>query len=294
VIDPSRIIVVTSAGLAAAFRDQLGLGDSNVLVEPTAQSTGPALTWATHEIHRRDPAAVILSLHADWHLPDHAAFRRVADAALSVSEREPFLVTVGVVPSRPDPGFGYIVPGPSFDGGRRVARFIEKPGIAEAAELIAAGALWNSGLFAWRATTLLEQVVAVCPELAGGLPDLDRGDVAGFFRRSGSIAIDRAVLERSGEVAVIPGTFPWDDIGTWESLARVRSTDPAGNVLIGDVFVADSTGVIGWSDSTPIVIAGLSDIVVVAANGRVLVMDRRRAADLKSVLERLPAGVRDL
>ncbi len=263
-------------------------------MEQAPKSTAPALPWAPHDARRRDADASVLSLHADWHVPDPAEFRRDAARALDLAERAPWLVTVGVVPSRPDPGFGYLVPGPAIEGGFRVGAFKEKPSTDLAARLIAEGAVWNSGLFAWRADTLLAEVAAVCPEMATALPHLDHGRVTDFFDGCRDISIDVGVLERSGVVAMVRGTFGWDDIGTWEALSRVRPTDPAGNVLVGDVVAVDSADVVAWSDGTPIVLAGVRDLVVVSANGRILVLDRARAAALKSVLDRLPPRIREI
>src|SRR5207249_2172317 len=130
----------------------------NMLIEPRPASTAPALIWATFEAQRRDPEAEVLSLHADWAVGDAAAFRRTADVALTTARTHDRLVTVGVVPSRPETGYGYIVPGAPLDGdARTVARFSEKPDAATALDLMAAGALWNSGLFAWTAGRLLAE-----------------------------------------------------------------------------------------------------------------------------------------
>jgi mannose-1-phosphate guanylyltransferase len=290
-----QTLVVTNAPLAPLLIQHLGLDPANVLVEPRAASTGPALVWATTEALRRDPDAAILALHADWAIGDAAEFARTAATALSVARDHDRLVTVGIIPSRPETGYGYIVPGqPLGDSARSVARFAEKPDAATALTLMAEGALWNSGLFAWTAPRLLTEVRAHAPEIAPHLARLDRGDVAGFFASVTAISIDVAVLERSRSVAVVPGRFDWDDVGTWEALARVRPRDPEGNVVVGPVTVFESSECIAWSDGTPLVLSGLRETIVVSANGRVLVMHRAGAADLKRTLDALPPDVREL
>ncbi len=290
-----RVLLVTGAHLAGPLQAGLGLPDENVLIEPCARSTAPALVWAAHEAARRDPNATLLSVHADWYVPDPVPFRSAADAALTLAEREPFLVTVGVTPSRPETGYGYIIPGAALaGGGKRVSAFTEKPSAPRAAELIGQGALWNSGLFAWQCAALRREVEQVAPELAAGYSRLDRGDVTGFFDAVPSVAIDTAVLERSGAVATIEGQFSWDDIGTWEALSRVRPHDGQDNVLIGDVSAVDASRVIAWSERTPIVVSGVSDLIIVEANGRLLILGRDKAADLKTVLDRLEPRIRDL
>jgi mannose-1-phosphate guanylyltransferase len=294
-IPRERILAVTGPSLADRVRSRLNLPAGNVLVEPFPASTAPALIWATWEARRRDPEAEVLSLHADWAVGDGAAFRRTADLALAAARTHDRLVTVGVVPSRPETGYGYIVPGAPLQGGSRtVARFSEKPDAATALDLMAAGALWNSGLFAWTADRLLAEVRAHTPEVAPAIPSLEQGDVAGFFGAVSPISIDVGLLERSGAVAVVSGAFAWDDVGTWQALARVRPRDPSGNVVVGEAALHESHDCIVWSERDTIVLSGVQDLVVVQANGRVLVMPTERAAAMKQLLDALPPEVRDL
>jgi mannose-1-phosphate guanylyltransferase len=224
-----------------------------------------------------------------------AAFRRTADLALSIARRHDRLVTVGMVPSRPETGYGYIVPGAPLDeSARTVARFSEKPDAASALDLMAAGALWNSGLFAWTAERLLAEVRAHTPEVAAALEPLERGDVAGFFRAVSPISIDVGLLERSDAVAVVPGAFAWDDVGTWQALARVRPKDTSGNVVVGSASLHEAHDCIVWSERDTVVLDGVQDLVVVQANGRILIMPTERAASMKQLLDSLPAEVRDI
>jgi len=290
-----RILVVTGAAIADQMRDRLKLAAPNLLVEPRAASTAPALIWATSEAQRRDPDAEVLSLHADWAVGDAAAFRRTADTALTTARQYDRLVTVGVVPSRPETGYGYIVPGPPLgDGAWMVARFSEKPDAATALDLMAAGALWNSGLFAWTAERLLTETQTHTPEVAPHLPALRSGDVNRFFRDVTPISIDVGLLERSRAVAVVSGAFAWDDIGTWQALTRVRPKDTSGNVVVGTAFMHDSEDCIVWSDGDPIVLSGVQDLIVVHANGRILIMPTERAASMKNLLDALPPDIRDV
>jgi mannose-1-phosphate guanylyltransferase len=294
-IPRERILVVAGENLAERLRELLGLARENVLVEPRAASTAPALIWATWEARRRDPEAEVLSLHADWAVGDAAAFRRTADLALVTARRHDRLVTVGMVPSRPETGYGYIVPGAPLDEhASTVARFLEKPDAATALDLMAAGALWNSGLFAWTADRLLAEVRRHTPEVTGALRSLERGDVGEFFRTLTPISIDVGVLERSDAVAVVPGDFAWDDVGTWQALARVRPKDTSGNVVVGHATLHDSHDCIVWSERDTVVLSGVQDLIVVQANGRILVLPAARAASMKQLLDSLPADVRDV
>ncbi len=294
-IPVSRTLVVTNPQLAPMMVEHLGLDPANVLVEPRSASTGPALVWATAEALRRDPSAAILALHSDWAVGDQASFARTAEIALFAARNHDRLVTVGIVPSRPETGYGYIIPGDPLDEvARTVQRFTEKPNAATALDLMAQGALWNSGLFAWTARRLLSEVGTHTPEIAPHLIFLAEGNVPAFFEAVTSITIDVGVLERSQAVAVVPGNFDWDDIGTWEALARVRPRDENGNVVVGPVTMFESHDCIAWSDGEPIVVSGMREAIVVAANGRVMVLARSAAADLKRTLKALTPEVRDL
>jgi mannose-1-phosphate guanylyltransferase len=295
-IAPDRILIVTGAAHAERTRALLPhLAAHQVLAEPRAASTAPALAWATAAAAAHDPDATLLSLHADWWVGDPDAFRATAARALDAAERHDVLVTVGIVPSRADTGYGYIEPGAEIEPGvRRVARFTEKPDAARAAGLVAGGALWNSGLFAWTARRFFAETDAHAPELAPHLERLFADDVPGFYAAVTPVAVDVSHFERSARVAVLPGAFPWDDVGTWAALARVRSAAGTDNVTVGPVFLRDVAGAVVWTDGDPVVVDGLHDVVVVRAHGRVLVTTRARAAQLKDLLERVPAWVRDV
>ena len=259
-----------------------------ILAEPRAASTAPALAWAAHWISHRDPGAHMLSLHADWAVGDDRAFRAAARHALAVAQEYDVLVTVGVRPTRNDTGYGYIVPGKPLGGGRAVRRFVEKPSAGRAALLRRRGALWNTGLFAWSVARFLGEAGAYARELKPAWPALAAGDVAGFFAVVRPVAVDVAVLERSKRLAVVAGTFRWDDIGSWDALLRIRKTDARGNVVVGNVSVADDVrrSVI-WSESEHLAVIGLEDMVVVRANGHTLVMPAGRAEHLKALVQRL-------
>lgn len=290
-----RILVVTGAQLAGPLTEALGLPAENFLVEPRAASTAPALVWASHEARRRDPDAAILSMHADWHLGDGGAFRATAAAALATARAHDALITVGVVPTREETGYGYILRGPEVANGvYRVMRFTEKPDLSTVRQLLADRAVWNSGLFAWTAARLLAEVQAHTPELAGALPLLSGGDVTGYFASLTPVSIDVGLLERSQRVLVLAATFPWDDIGTWEALARVRPPDAQGNVTVGPVHLVGAANCVAWSDGVPVVLSGVHDLVVVHANGRLLVLERSQAGNLKATLDQLPPDVQRL
>src|SRR5690606_12085740 len=146
----------------------------------------------------------------------------------------------------------------------------------------------------WRAQDLLREVRLHTPEIATGLPALEAGDPIAFFEGVRAVSIDVGVFERSESVAVVSGDFPWDDIGTWEALARVRPRDRRGNVSHGPVTLVECSDCIVWNDGPPMVLSGVHDLVVVHANHRPLGMERSRVPDIKTTLDALPADVREL
>ena len=295
-IPAERTLIVTNASLAASVRALLPeLPADNVLPEPRAAGTAPALAWAAATVaHRGAPSDVMVCVHADWAIGDDAEFRATLARAVEVAERAHSLVTVGIVPARPDPGFGYIEPGDPVAGARRVARFAEKPNRETAARMVASGYLWNSGIFVWRACDFLDEVRAHSPEVAPALPLADAGDIEGFFRAVQRISVDEGVLERSARVLVIPGDFGWDDVGTWAALHRVRRRDASGNATFGDVHSVHSANNVVHAEGGSVVLYGVDDLVVVSRDGMTLVTTKERAAELKLLLDALPAGVREL
>jgi mannose-1-phosphate guanylyltransferase len=292
---PERTLVLTNASLRdAVLRLDPSLPPENVIAEPRPAGTCAALAWAARLIAQRDGNdAVMVCTHADWAIGDVPAFRATLDHAATVALTERALVTVGIVPSRPDSGFGYIQPGALVrDDVRRVARFAEKPDRATAERMVADGYLWNSGIFVWCVGDLLEEIRAHTPEVQPAL-EQSGGDLAQFFAAVKSIAIDVGVLERSQRVMVLPGQFGWDDVGTWAALHRVREHDHQDNAMLGPSVACQATGNVVHAEGTQVVLYGVHDLVVVARDGLVMVTSREKASDLKTLLDALPPEVRD-
>ena len=292
-ISRERVLIVTSRLLADQVRELAkGVPAGNVMAEPRAASTAAALAWATAEAARRDPDATVLSTHADWAVRDADGFRAAAARALDTAERHDVLVTVAAKATRPDTGYGYVMPGEALaDGVRRIARFEEKPSAERAARLIAEGGAWNTGLFAWTAKRLRAELDEHTKELHPALPALDAGDAEGFFAAVKPVAIDVGVWERTKRGAVVTAEFGWDDVGSWAGLRRAREADGNGNVLVGSAIGVDSEGCVIWGDGGPVVVYGMRDTVVVSVNGVTLVTSADRAADLKKLLDKLPPSL---
>ena len=293
--DLEHTLVLTNASLVEPVRRLLPeLPAANIVAEPKPAGTAAALAWAADLIRRRDGRdAMMLSVHADWSIGDPDGFRGALQRAAEAAEAHGALLTVGVVPTRADPGFGYIQPGDRVgDELFRVARFVEKPDRAAAERMRADGYLWNSGIFVWRVGDFLDELRAHTPEVWPALEGAN-GDLARFFDAVRSISVDVGVLERSGRVMVIPGDFGWDDVGTWAALHRVRPRDASGNTATGIVHALQASGNVVHAEGNAVVLYGVSDLVVVTRDGLTLVTTRDRAADLKTLIESLPDELRD-
>ena len=289
-----RIRVLAGTELAGPIRSATGLPESAFLVEPRVKGTGPVLAWAAWEVAHRDAGAVMVSLHSDHVIDPVSRFRDAVGAAVEIAVRENLLMTIAVPPDRPETGYGYLRPGdplraPPGHRAYRVAGFVEKPDAETAAGYMEAGYRWNSGIFVWPARTFLAEAREHAPEIARALPRLDSGDVEAFFEEAGSISVDESILERSTRVGSLDATFAWDDLGTWESLARHRDPDARGNVTEGDVHCGDASGNIAVADSGRLVLLGVRDLVVVQTERATLVMPRSQSAELKRYLRNIDA-----
>lgn len=298
-VPDQRIRILTGEHLLAPFSEILQDPDPEIfLVEPQAKGTAPILVWASWVISQVDPQAVMTSFHADHAIYPMDAFLELIAAGAEAAISTGALFTIAVPPSRPETGYGYIQPGDpiplSGDGEAfRVRSFKEKPDVETAQEFVDSGYLWNSGIFLWSVSAFLNEVRDVAPEIGDLIPLLEAGDVEGFFREAPAISIDNAVLERSRNVATVKATFQWDDVGTWDALARTRPQGERGNVLHGDVHAVESADNIVMAEDGTVVLFGVQNLAVVRRGDIVLVAERDKTPDLKSLLEKLPPELRD-
>jgi mannose-1-phosphate guanylyltransferase len=284
-----RTIIVAGAHLIDAIRHVLPeLSPENFLVEPEPRGTGPALAWAAHEIVGREPNAVIVSLHADHVIETLQDFLDTTRAGVDAAGGGR-LLCLGIVPDRPETGYGYVRRGEALESGvYEAAEFVEKPDEATARSYLESGAyLWNSGIFIWRAQDLIDAVRALAPEIA--LAQLDNGNVAEFFRSSEPISVDVAVMERSKRIGVVEASFQWDDVGGWNSLGRTRPPDARGNFVQGRAELVESEGNVVWSDDGKITLFGVHDLVVVHSGEHTFVTTREAVADMKRIFETVEA-----
>lgn len=296
-VPKERIRILTGAHLADPILHEVtALTAENVLVEPQARGTAPVLTWAAAEIARKDPNAVMASLHSDHVILPTEAFQQMLLDAARCAQTHGRLVTLGITPTRPETGYGYIKPGARLDtefDAYDVQQFVEKPDRELATQYIQRGYLWNSGIFIWPVKLFLDEVKQHSTEIAPHLSSALEGDASTFFSKVPSISVDEAVLERSRRVAVMPATFTWDDVGAWDAVGRTRKPDEHGNVGVGDVAMVEANNCIAWSEQGTVVLYGTEDLVVVTANDITFVAPRDRTPDLKRLIEQLPRELRE-
>ncbi|MFB6130714.1 MAG: mannose-1-phosphate guanylyltransferase [Salinigranum sp.] len=276
-----RTFVSTREAFAADVRARVD--DATVLVEPAGKDTGPALVYATHRIRERVGDCVVLALPSD-HLVGEG-FAPVARRGARVAADTGRLVTFGVEPTRPDTGYGYVEPGAEREGYFEVAAFHEKPDPETARRYVAAGHLWNAGMFAWTPEALLS--AARDSPLAPLVEALEAGDPEGGFGAVDSVSLDYAVLERADDVAVVPALFEWDDLGSWDALERVLPADDGGNAALGDVLALDASDNVVVSDDKHVSLVGVEGLAVVAWDDRVLVVPTDAAQRVREVVDEL-------
>lgn len=305
-----NIYIATSRALASA----IGEGDprvpaGNVLAEPCKRNTTGCLVWAAANLmaglgEGADVTMAILT--ADHQIGEHDNFRATIDAAMAAAEQHRALVTIGIPPTRPDTGYGYIELGDeTVDVGghgattcHAVRRFREKPGARQAEEYVASGHyFWNSGMFFWRLSTFLSELeqarpetAAICRDIAQALRAGDAAQADRHFERLEGISIDYALLERARRVLVMRSPFPWDDVGSWDALERTLPADGAGNVAVGAPVMVDIQDSIIYNEApseVAVAAIGLSGVVIVATRDGILVASKDRVQEVRQAVEEL-------
>ncbi|CAN7384561.1 mannose-1-phosphate guanylyltransferase/mannose-6-phosphate isomerase [Phenylobacterium sp. LjRoot219] len=306
VADPARfhpVTVIANAEHRFVIAEQLreiGQRQPTIVLEPVARNTAPAVAAAALIASQQDPDALILVMPADHAVPDAAGFLAAIDAGVPAAEGGA-LVLFGIQPDSPATGYGYIRAGATLTGAaHKVDAFVEKPDLATAEGYLADGRYsWNSGIFLLPAKSVIAELethepavlAAVRAALDAAQRDMDflRLD-PDAFAKSPSISIDYAVMERTAKAAVVPSTFAWSDVGAWSALWKLAGKDLADNVEIGDVLTVDTRGSYLRTEGPLIAAVGVEDLIIVATPDAVLVANRHKDQDVKTVVERLRAA----
>ena len=296
-----RIFVVTRREHAAVLMEQApALPPANFIVEPEGRGTAPAIGLAAIHLRRKDPDAVMAVLTADHYITDTGCFRRALVAAAQVADAG-HLVTLGIKPSSPSTGFGYIHHGTRLSGGKdiptfKVERFIEKPDLETATQMVNSGEYsWNGGMFIWRVDRILAEFERQMPQFYAQLmevaatlgmpayePTLNR-----IWPKVIKQTIDYGVMEGAGDVAVIPVNMGWTDVGSWGSMLTLLPADHDGNILVGSHVEIDTHDTLVFGDKRLIATIGVQGLVIVDTDDAVLVCPKEREQAVRDLVDKL-------
>ncbi len=301
---PERTLVATGAHLLDQTRRALPwLPESSFLGEPVARNTAPCIGWATAIARRRSPDALVMVLPSDHHIGDEAAFAAALRRALASAEGGA-ITTIGIEPTRPETGYGYIEAGDSVGQDvRRVVRFVEKPDRRRAEEYVKSGRhFWNSGMFFFRASAMLDAMARHMPDLSAGLrrieaaaargADAEASETRAVFEAADPVSIDYGIMEKEPGLAVVPASFGWSDLGSWQSAWELSEKDESGNAAPDSAVLADARGNLvqdlGTSASKRVIaLVGVEGLCVIETDDALLVIPRDRAQDVRAVVQAL-------
>lgn len=287
VVNPENVWVVTSARYVDLVREQLPcVPVENILAEPCRRNTAPCICYVSWKIKKRNPRANVIVTPSDHIVADTAAFRDAIEDAVEFAAETDAIVTLGVKPTRPETGYGYIKADLSYSSSRRknifrVDEFREKPSLETAKEYVQQSCyLWNAGIFIWGVSTVVNAFRVYEPEVSRIFEKLmpvydtpqEQERINEEFSKCPDISVDYAIMEKAEEIFVYPASFPWSDLGTWSSLREQKEKDRYGNVLIGDVDMHESHNcIVHTSGLRKVVVQGLDGYVVVEKDGTLLI-----------------------
>jgi len=297
-----RILIATGAHLLEATRKALPeLPPEAFFGEPTARNTAPCIGWTARAIAERDPDALVAVVPSDQHVQDEDGFIDALQRAARSAAEGP-ITTIGIEPTRPETGFGYIEMGEAQDhGAHRVKRFVEKPDRATAERYLAEGCfVWNAGIFVFRARTMLDAIAEHLPELAAGLDRIAAAGPPGspgwnaateqVFGTLPKVSIDNGVAEKTSPLHVVPASFGWSDLGSWETAWELSEKDASGNAVPDDAVMVDAKNNLVRDlagGGRVVALVGVEDLCVVQTDDALLIIPRDRAQDVRAVVAAL-------
>lgn len=294
------VFIVTNESYVSLVKEQLpNLPDENILLEPAARNTAPCIALAAEVIRKKYDDAIMMVLPSDHLIKFNQMFIDTLKIASEVAQKGTGLVTIGITPTYPETGYGYIqfeADEKGIPGVYNVKRFVEKPNIELAKEYVNSGEyLWNSGMFVWKASSIDAKLRKYLPDMSEGMDKLY--DAAGtddftailkdIFPKFRSESIDFGVMEKASEVYTIPGNFGWDDVGSWLALERVNKTNEYGNMIQGDVISINTKNTIVCGAKKLIATVGIEDLVVVDTDDALLICAKDSTQEVKKVIENL-------
>lgn len=301
VADMKDIFVVTNVTQVPKMKTATvgRLQENHILAEPSARNTSACIGYAAMEIIKKYGDGIMCISPADHFIKNQAEFTRVLKEAVEVAEKEDKLITVGIQPTYPATGYGYIKFDKSEDSvAKTVMEFKEKPNLETAKEYLASGAYaWNSGMFIWKASTILKKFEELLPDVYTCIEKI--GEAMGTAKEAEvinriypnipSISVDYGIMEKSSDVLVISGDFGWNDVGSWENMDVIYDEDENGNILVGNQINIDTKNTISYSKKRLITTVGVENLIIVETEDAIMVCDKSRAQDVKLIVDQLKA-----
>lgn len=281
--------ILTTGALEAAVRADVGPAP-RILAEPQARNTAPCLFWAAKEAEKIDPNSILLVMPSDHLIGDVQKFRTQIERAIAWASKHPDLVTLGIRPTRPETGYGYLQLGESkAEGCIQLQRFVEKPDLKRAEEFVASGRyLWNGGMFVWKTSEILKAFAAHMPEMERAWQAAG-GDGARAYTQFTATSIDFGVMEKARNVVTLPIDCGWDDLGSWTSMedlaSRMGWQEEFGTRISGEVVAVDASGCIVDTKDRLIALLGVKDLIIVTSGEALLVAHKNRAQDIRKIVE---------
>ncbi len=290
-IGGSRIFIVTNAAYRKTVERQISsfrIPRTNVLLEREPKNTAPAIAWAAAKIYKKDPEAIMAVLPSDHLILNRKNFQQALGRAVGLAQKN-YLVTLGIVPTRPETGYGYLQT-VREKGILTVRKFTEKPSLSKANAFIRKkNYFWNSGMFVWKASVVLAELKKHLPEvyrLVGGRTC--SAYMGSVWSRMPNVSIDYGILEKAKNVAAVPAfDIGWSDLGSWESLAEVLSKDKRGNIFKGNIVAIDCKNTLAWGQTRMIAPLGLDSMIIIDTPDALLVCSKKYSQGVRDIVNKL-------
>ncbi len=298
-IDLEDIYISTNRAYRGLVMEQLpGIPPENILCEPVGRNTAPCIGLGAVHIAKKYEDAVMMVLPSDHLIKYNQMFLNALKDGCSIAEKGKNLVTIGITPDYPETGYGYIkfLPQQADGNAYAVDRFVEKPDMETAKEYLESEEyLWNSGMFIWKVSTILDNMKSMLPDLHQGLFNIaeaigtDKQEMVleKVFPELESVSIDYGVMEKAENIFILPGVFGWDDVGSWLAVERIQKSNESGNVVTGNIITINSKNNIIQGGKKLIAAVGLENLIIVDTEDATLICDKGSTPDIKLVLENL-------
>jgi mannose-1-phosphate guanylyltransferase len=299
VIDADNILIVTNEKQGDKMKCSVGdrIPENHILCEPCARNTTACIGYAAFEIIKKYGDGIMCIFPSDHYIKNQKEFSRILQRAIEVAEAEDKMLTIGIKPTFPSTGYGYINYEKMSDKDVfEVNRFVEKPNIETAKSYVSSGQYaWNSGMFIWKASTILKNIERFLPKVYGYLEKIaaemntenEQQAIKQYYGDIPKISIDYGVIERSDDVAVILGDFGWNDVGSWDNLGVIYDVDDFGNVIKGEQVNINTKNCISYAEHRLIATIGLENMIIVETEDAILVCRKDQAQNVKEVVEQL-------